>query len=181
MRMNLKSLPFTTAAAALIALGALNPAAQAEGLYLGAGVGGSHYKGDNLGGSATDRSNTGTKLFGGYQLTPNFAVEGGYIDLGKFKSSVGQLKASGAYLDAVGTVPLSGPWAATARVGVFNGKAENNLRGSDRGTNAKIGAGLQYAVDKNLSAQGDWERYRLDAGGTQANTDLYSVGVKYSF
>ena len=180
MRFTLKTLSLHSAAA-LLSLGALGTTAQAEGLYIGGSVGGSHYKGDNIGGAETDRSNTGTKLFGGYQFTPNLALEGGYTDLGKFKSSAGQLKASGVYLDAVGTLPLSGPWSATGRVGVFNGKAENSLVGSDRGSSAKVGAGLQYAIDKNLSLQGDWERYRLDAGGTKANTDLYSVGVKYSF
>ena len=181
MRFNLKTLPLTTAAAALLSLGALSTTAHAEGLYIGGSAGGSHFKGDNVGGAQTDRSSTGTKLFGGYQLTPNFAVEGGYTDLGKFNSSAGQLKGSGVYLDAVGTLPLSGPWSATGRVGVFNGKATSSLTGSDRGTTAKVGAGLQYAIDKNLSLQGDWERYRLDAGATKANTDLYSVGVKYSF
>lgn len=155
--------------------------AQAEGLYIGGSAGGSHFKGGSVGGVATDRSDTGLKLFGGYQLTPNFALEGGYVDLGKFKSSAGQLKAQGVYLDAVGTVPISGPWAAIGRVGVLNAKVDNSLVGSDRGTNAKVGAGIQYTIDRNLSVQGEWERYRLDGGGTRANTDLYSIGVKYTF
>jgi OOP family OmpA-OmpF porin len=155
--------------------------AHAEGLYIGGSVGGAHYKGSSLGGIETDRSSTGTKLFGGYQLTPNFALEGGYVDLGKFQSAAGQLKGSGVYLDAVGSVPISGPWAAYGKVGVFNGRAENSLVGSDRGTNGKVGAGLQYTIDRNLSVQGEWERYRFDTSGARANTDLYSVGVKYSF
>src|SRR5205085_1339549 len=31
-----------------------------------------------------DDSDTGYKLFGGYQFNENFALEGGYFDLGKF-------------------------------------------------------------------------------------------------
>lgn len=169
------------AGAALASTFALAPVAHAEGLYIGGSAGGSHFKGNNVGGVQTDRSSTGTKLFGGYQLTPNIALEAGYADLGKFKSSAGQLKSNGVYLDAVGTVPIAGPWSAIGRVGVYNGKVENSLIGSDRGTNAKVGAGVQYAIDRNLSVQGEWERYRLDALGTKANTDLYSIGVKYSF
>lgn len=169
------------AGAALAGNLALAPAAHAEGLYIGGSAGGSHFKGNNVGGVQTDRSSTGTKLFGGYQLTPNIAVEAGYADLGKFKSSAGQLKSQGVYLDAVGTVPIAGPWSALGRVGVYNGKVDNSLIGSDRGTNVKVGAGVQYAIDRNLSVQGEWERYRLDALGTKANTDLYSIGVKYSF
>lgn len=171
---------FAFTGASLLGLGLVGPA-QAEGLYIGGSAGGSHFKGDSLGGVETDRSSTGAKLFGGYQLTPNFALEGGYVDLGKFKSSAGQLKAQGVYLDAVGTVPISGPWAAIGRVGVFNSKVDNSLASSDRGTSAKLGAGLQYTIDRNLSVQGEWERYRLNAGGTRANTDLYSIGVKYAF
>lgn len=155
--------------------------AHAEGLYIGGSAGGSHYKGDSIGGVATDRSSTGLKLFGGYQLTPNLALEGGYVDLGKFNSPAGQLKAQGLYLDAVGTLPISGPWAAIGRIGVVNAKVDNSLVGSDRGTTAKVGAGLQYTIDRNLSVQGEWERYRLDAAGTRGNTDLYSIGVKYAF
>lgn len=169
------------AGAALAGNLAFAPAAHAEGLYIGGSAGGSHFKGNNVGGVQTDRSSTGTKLFGGYQLTPNIAVEAGYADLGKFKSSAGQLKSQGVYLDAVGTVPIAGPWSALGRVGVYNGKVDNSLIGSDRGTNIKVGAGVQYAIDRNLSVQGEWERYRLDALGTKANTDLYSIGVKYSF
>ena len=172
---------FALTGAGLLGSLALAGQAQAEGLYIGGSAGGSHFKGNSVGGVQTDRSSTGTKLFGGYQLTPNLALEGGYVDLGKFRNSAGQLEAQGVYLDAVGTVPISGPWSAIGRVGVYNGKVDNSLVGSDRGTSGKVGAGIQYTIDRNLSVQGEWERYRLDGGGTRANTDLYSVGVKYSF
>jgi OmpA-OmpF porin, OOP family len=178
-RARTRLLPLLTALGA--GLAGLAPVAHAEGLYIGGSVGGAHYKGNSVGGLDTDRSSTGTKLFGGYQLTPNFAVEGGYVDLGKFNSAAGQLEGSGVYLDAVGSVPISGPWSAYGKLGVFNGRAENSLVGSDRGTSAKLGAGLQYTIDRNLSVQGEWERYRFDTSGARANTDLYSVGVKYSF
>ncbi|GAP35621.1 outer membrane beta-barrel protein [Piscinibacter sakaiensis] len=170
-------------AAALVGLGASLglSAAHAEGLYIGGSAGGSHYKGQSVGGLETDRSKTGSKVFGGYQFTPNLALEGGYVDLGKFNSAAGDRKANGYYLDAVGTVPISGPWSAIGRVGVFGGKLSDSGIGSDRGTAAKVGAGIDYAIDKNLSVRGEWERYRFDALNTRANTDLYSVGVRYAF
>lgn len=56
-----------------------------------------------------------------------------------------------------------------------------SLGGAGRDTNAKLGAGLEYAIDANLSVRGEWERYRLDTGAGKANTDLYSIGVKYAF
>lgn len=168
---------------ALAGLGGIGSAgtAQAEGLYIGGSAGSAHYKGPSIGGVATDRSSTGTKLFGGYQITPNLAVEGGYVNFGKVKSTAGQLKADGLYLDAIGSVPLSGPLSAYGKLGVFNGKTQGSLIGSDRGTHAKLGAGLTYAIDRNLSVQGEWERYRFDTTGVRANTDLYSLGVKFNF
>src|SRR5476649_1967799 len=67
------------------------------GWYGGLNVGQSRAKIDDarimsnlLGGGATtasiddDNRGTGFKVFGGYKLNKNFAVEGGYFDLGKF-------------------------------------------------------------------------------------------------
>ncbi len=167
----------TTALIGGLGLGSL---AHAEGLYIGGSAGGSHYKGDDVGALGTDRSSTGVKLFGGYQLTPNLGVEAGYVDFGKFDSAAGSLKADALYLDAVGRLPLVGPLSAIGRVGLVSGKTDG-LGGAGRDTNAKLGAGLEYAIDRNLSVRGEWERYRLDTGTGKANTDMYSIGVKYAF
>lgn len=182
MTFNSAKYKVAVAGAALVAAFGLTGAAQAQstGLYVGGSVGGSHYKGNSVGNAATDRSDAGAKVYGGYQLTPNFGVEAGYADLGKFDSSAGRLKANGAYLDAVGRVPISGPWSAIGRVGVFNGKTEG-LGANGHDLNAKVGAGVEYAIDNNLSVRGEWERYRLEPATGRANTDLYSVGVKYAF
>ena len=155
--------------------------AHAEGLSIGGSIGSSHWKGDDVGAASTDRNDTAYKLYGGYGITPNFSVELGYANIGKFSSSAGSLKADALYLDGVGTLPLGNGFSALGRVGVFNGKLDSSLAGSDRGTSYKVGAGVQYDIDKNLGVRGEWERYRFDALGTKANTDLYSVGVNYKF
>lgn len=158
-------------------------AAQAQGLSIGGNVGTSRYKGDDVGGVATDRSDTGGKLYGGYQFTPHLGIEAGYASLGKFQSAAGQRKGTGVFVDAVGTLPLGNNFSALGRVGAFNGKLEDTFAGSsDKGTNVKVGAGVQYDLSKNTAVRGEWERYRFDAsGGTKANTDLYSVGLNYRF
>lgn len=155
--------------------------AHAEGLSIGGSIGSSHWKGDDVGAASTDRNDTAYKLYGGYGITPNFGVELGYANVGKFSSGAGSLKADALYLDGVGTLPLGNGFSALGRVGVFNGKLDSSLAGSDRGTSYKVGAGVQYDIDKNLGVRGEWERYRFDALGTKANTDLYSVGVNYKF
>src|SRR5205814_1885202 len=97
--------------------------------YGGIGIGQSRAKIDNdriraglLGSGFTtssiqdDDRDTGYKLFGGKKLSPNFAIEGGYFNLGKFGftanttpagSLTGNIKFQGVNLDAVGMLPLS--------------------------------------------------------------------------
>jgi OmpA-OmpF porin, OOP family len=180
MKSNKNSLKKIATAAALAGTLGLAGVAHAQGLYIGGNVGGSNYKGNNVGGAATDRSGTAAKVYGGYQLTPNIALETGYADLGKFKSSAGQLEADAIYLDAVGKLPLTNSVSALGRVGVASGKTDGR-GGAGRNGNAKVGAGLEYAIDTNLALRGEWERYRLDTNSGKANTDMYSVGVRYAF
>lgn len=174
----MKSIVNALAATALLAAFS---AAHAEGLSIGGSIGESHWKGDDIGGAPTDRKDTAGKFYGGYSITPNFGVELGYANLGKFSSELGSVKADGYFLDGVGTLPLGSGFSALGRVGVFNGKLDSSLAGSDRGTNVKVGAGVQYDFDKNFAVRTEWERYRFDALGTKANTDLYSIGVNYRF
>ena len=66
--------------------------AQDSGWYIGGNVGQSLSRIDNdqimsaigVSSIANDDSDTGYKIYGGYQLNRNFAVESGYFDLGKF-------------------------------------------------------------------------------------------------
>lgn len=156
-------------------------AAHAEGISVGGSVGPTHYRGDAVGGADTDRSDTGYKLYGGYSFTPNFGLELGYANLGRFRSGLGELKGDGVYLDGVGTLPLGNNFSLLGRIGAFNGKVDNSLLGSERSTNLKVGAGVQYDLSQNVALRGEWERYRFKAFGSSSNTDMVSVGVNYRF
>jgi OOP family OmpA-OmpF porin len=166
---------------AVTALAALSTAAHAEGLYVGGSLGSSHYKGETIGGVATDRSDTGLKLYGGYTINPNLAVEAGVVDLGKASSAAGTVKSSGLFVDAVGTLPLDKGFSAIGRVGLVNAGTTNSISGSEYGTRLKVGAGLQYQIDRNISLRGEWERYNLGSTSGNTHNDLYTVGVNYKF
>ena len=148
-----------------------------------------------------DRS-TGYKVYGGYQFNPNFALEGGYVDLGKFGFTAntlpagslnGDIRLRGFNLDAVGIMPLSEKLSAQARLGVTSMQARDNFSGtgavgagnpnpSKRETNFKIGVGLEYAITPNLGVRGDLERYRVnDAVGNHGHIDMVSIGLVYHF
>ena len=163
-------------AAALVAL-----SVQAEGLYVGGSLGTTRYKGSDIGGLDTDRSSTGGKVYGGYEITPNVAVELGYADVGKASSAAGDVKGHGVFVDAVGKVPLTGNLSALGRIGAFNGRSSSSLNGSDSGTDVKVGLGLQYDLNKQAGIRGEWERYRFKAFGTTADADMYTIGLNYRF
>ena len=149
-----------------------------------------------------DEKSGAFKLFGGYQLNRNFAVEAGYFNLGKFGFTsttvpagtlTGQIKLQGFNLDLVGSVPLTERLSALARVGVQNAQARDTFTGtgavvvtnpnpSQRATNYKLGAGLQYAFGPSMLVRAEAERYRVnDAVGNRGDINLYSVSLVFPF
>ena len=208
----------TSGSLSLLALAALiSPYALADdlGWYGGANIGRSAATIDDAritsglasGGLATssisdrDRS-TGFKLYGGYQFHRNFALEGGYFDLGKFGYTAntiptgtldGNIKLKGFNLDAVGILPITDRFSALGRVGLNYAKASDSFAGtgavsvanpnpSKSGTNYKLGVGLQYAFTEALGMRAEVERYRVnDAVGNKGHVDLFSVGLVYRF
>ena len=151
-----------------------------------------------------DDRDTGYKVFGGYQFTPNLGVEAGYFDLGNFSYRArtspagtlnGDIRLKGLNLDLVGTLPLAGRLSALARVGVTTVRASDAFTAtgavrmpyasaspSERSTGLKAGLGLMYDVTDSLAVRAEVERYRVkDAVGNRGDVDLLSVGLIYRF
>jgi len=190
-------------------------AADDSGWYAGANIGQSRAKIDDaritsslIGSGFTsvsisnDDRDIGYKLFGGYQFNKNFALEGGYFNLGQFAYTattvppgtlIGDIKLQGLNLDAVGTLPITEKFSVFGRVGVNYAEAKDSFGGtgavhvtnpnpSKRDTNYKFGVGLQYALTESLAMRAEVERYRInDAVGNKGDIDLVSVGLIYRF
>lgn len=145
---------------------------------------------------------TGYKLYGGYQFTPNVAVEGGYFDLGKFGYTAttvpagtlrGDIRLKGLNLDTVGILPLTEKLSAFGRIGVVFADARDTFSASGavtarmpsaskREANIKFGVGMQYAFSDALAMRVEAERYRInDAIGNRGDVDLVSLGLLYRF
>ena len=96
--------------------------------------------GFGVGAISDDDSGVGYKLYGGVPLTRNFAIEGGYFDLGKFSFSAttvpagtlnGTLKVpKGVNLDLVGILPLSEQFSIFGRVGVTRVQTRSSFTGT---------------------------------------------------
>ena len=149
-----------------------------------------------------DNRDIGYKLFGGYQLNKNFALEGGYFNLGKFGFTAttaplgtlrGDIKLQGLNLDAVGILPINEKFSAFGRFGLNYAQARDTFAGtgsvtvanpspSKRDTNYKLGLGLQYDFTEAFGLRAEAERYRInDAVGNKGDIDLFSVGLVYRF
>ena len=187
----------------------------APGWYIGGNLGGTRGdfnndalnstltgQGFRINSTRTDNTSTGGKVFGGYQLTPNFAVEGGYFDLGRYNYSSttlpaggfnGTSKPRGLNLDLVGMVPLSDRFSVLGRIGAAYTQNRgsfsstglvpfNNLNSSRNDTNLKVGLGVQYAITDALAVRGEIERYRVsNPVRNRGNVDMASVGLVYYF
>ena len=153
--------------------------------------------------SIADRErSSGYKLFGGYDLNRNVAIEAGIFDLGKFGYTAttappgtltGDIRLKGLNLDLVGKWPVTDKFSVMGRVGVANTRAQDRFVGtgavivtnpspSKRETNLKVGLGMGYDFNESLGARVEYERYRInDAIGNKGHVDLVSVGLVYRF
>jgi len=152
-----------------------------------------------------DDRDTGYKLFGGNKFNQNFAIEGGYFNLGKFGFTAnttppgtytGRIKLQGLNLDAVGILPVTERFSAFGRLGLIYTQAKDTFTGTGLGVavadsnpnpkksegSYKYGVGLQYDFTRALGLRGEWERYRVnDAVGNKGEIDMLLIGLVYTF
>jgi OOP family OmpA-OmpF porin len=151
-----------------------------------------------------DETDTGFKLYAGRRFNPNFALEGGYTDFGKFSAtrtvtapSAGSfgvsIKSSGFHVDAVGILPIN-RFDLFAKAGVIytTTKADFSSSGavSAPGNNkksefdGKYGFGASYRLSQALALRAEWER-ALKVGDPdktgEGDIDLLSVGLNWRF
>ncbi len=187
-------------AVALLALGGMVAAAQAtaQGFYVGGSVGKSDFDDGNavpdlITSGSVDGTDTGYKIYGGYQFNRNFGVEVAWVDLGQAKYSGtfqglpvtgGTVKTYGFNLSAVGTLPMgSSGFSFFGKAGLYSWEAKASdvtggspFSGKQNGSDLSYGIGGSYAFTKNLGIRAEWERFKA-----VDNIDLLSVGVVYQF
>lgn len=185
------------------------------GMYVGISAGESKSKFDNgataqslvgagvtAGALTEDERGNAYKAFIGVPLSPNWAIEAGYFDLGRFGldavtvpagTVTGTTRIQGLNLDLVGTLPITERWSLLGRVGAAYAETKGSVSGTGasgvsalssnkRDTHYKYGFGTEYAFTPALTMRLEGERYHVnDAMGQRANVDLISVGLVYRF
>lgn len=161
--------------------------------------------------SQADDKDSGLKLQFGWQVNQNFAIEGGYIDLGKFTYHAdatapivatrdGTAEISSWNIGVVASAPVSDNLALSVKAGVLaynldyhcqgTGIACPNPERSDDGTPPYYGVGINWQMSKDWFMQADYEVFtdigeKLNSTGstgtTQSDVTMLSVGVGYRF
>lgn len=192
------------AVAALLAAGCLAGSPvfaqmqQDTGFYLGGSIGNTQFDIDTgplvaAGATSvtTDDSDTGWKIYGGYQFHRNWGVEVGYVDLGSvgITGRVGAVPFTGNAdvtawtLALVGTLPINQSFDIFGKVGLYRWKNKASVSAAgiaaaadDNGTDGMVGIGLRYNFTKNFGVQVEAEHFAGDDTAT-----LYSIGLRFKF
>lgn len=187
------------AALAVMSVPALAQEQDSRGWYAGIGLGMSKFKGacDGVSGSGVscDENDTAFKLFGGYQVNRNFAVELGYTDLGKAKASFSgfgdvSIAASGFEALAVGIVPINPQWSLIGKLGLFRWDVDFNDgtglvgSGSASGTNVTYALGVGYQFTPKAAVRVEYQQYK-DIGDEnvtgKGDVNVIGANVLYRF
>lgn len=199
----------------LVALAIAQAASAADdsGWYLGAGAGQIDTADDaRLGvpdvpllNGRTDDNKLSWSLAAGYRFSPHFAIELGYVDLGRLEADVGDLtgnsdaragfgfSADGVTLALIGSFPI-GKWEPYLKAGVLYSTTEleysGSVSGNDFGARLKdddedalYGVGVRYAVNERVRIYLD-ATYFMEVGEPntgQANYLNFTLGVVWRF
>jgi OmpA-like transmembrane domain len=127
-------------------------------------------------------------LIGSVGITPNYAIETGYVNLAK-SSGMGNaanatFKEYAIPLRVVGTYNVTDTFALNGRVGV----AYMDGRLTEAGTTKKLyslgetfGVGVKFKVTNDLSAVIDYDRYYNRSGGLLIKQAQLTAGAEYAF
>ncbi|WP_279143882.1 OmpA family protein [Photobacterium phosphoreum] len=165
---------------ALLVSGAVN-AATDNPFYAGARLGNSFYDiKDSTNNIDLENKNLSGGVFAGYQITPWFAAEVGYTNLGSAtdKNSKGKFTAQGADLVGKYSYAINDKIDVFAKLGVFyyDWNAKNGATGSDNGFASTAGVGAEYYINNNVSTRVEYQYYK-DVGGA----DIQFAGVSLAY
>lgn len=158
------------------------------GWYLGASAGVATTNGNTSAGgmTMTDKTDTALSLRGGYRFNANWAVEGGYADLGKSKyrqagSPDGTIKTSVWHVDAVGILPLADKFAIFGKLGVAQMNYDDTGSKTNK-TTPHLGLGASYSLTPAVVLRAEYDDYgKAKFTGSDLRSSQFSLGMDYRF
>jgi OOP family OmpA-OmpF porin len=195
------------AIAATVGLMAAAPSVWAQqGFYIGAGGGFTLVEvadvpvtGATVTSRSKDEKDAAFKIFGGYQFNRYVGVEAGYVDLGKYSTTVNTTAGSmtidvsldGWFVEAVGLLPLANNFSLFGKLGTVWGTAKASARttgairvtgmGTDDDLSGKIGLGMQYEFANKLGIRAEYEFYGEVGGSNGGDVNYFGASLYYKF
>jgi len=183
---------FALVAAVAATLSTLPAAAQ---WYAGAGFGRGNLdvNGTDLTGLSNATVEDGATTWGlnlGYRFHPNFAVEAGYYDLGKYDFAgragvvnvTGNAKLESYSLSLVALAPLSDQFDVYGRIGYAHSKFKfsasgpiNSAFAADTQEEATYGVGAHWWFTRQVGLYGEWMK------NDKTKLDNYMAGIQFRF
>ena len=156
------------------------------GFYVGASVGQASIEIDD---DLFDGDDTAFKVFGGYNFSPNFAVELTYLDAGKpdetiLPGATVEFAVDALNLSALGRVPLGEVFSLFGKIGFASYDAEGTGRvnggvvyresGSDEDLSYGVGGAFDFGA---FELRGEYEAIDISDG----SFSVLSIGGLYKF
>ena len=165
--------------------------AHAEGAYIKASIGRSHYL--EIGDHADNVNPNGGSLGLGYIFNKNWDAEIGYTDFGTVKS-IGispqkSLKTQTIYAAGIGKLPITEAFSIFGKAGAAFNYSNLSSEGTSKEysktiTELLLGAGLSYQFTKEFAATLDYTHYgkgKVANNSAEFKLDQVSFGLKYNF
>lgn len=156
--------------------------------------------------TSVDDKDTAFRIYGGYRVRENFAVEIAYVNFGEFTSNstivsggsgvvVGEWSGYSLNAAALGMLPVADNLSLFGKVGLGYWNLDFDLTASgpggtlsasesDSGIAPLFGVGAVFDITQNLSIRAEWERL-LNVGDTnttgESDIDILSLGAQFTF
>ncbi|MBI3712471.1 MAG: outer membrane beta-barrel protein [Burkholderiales bacterium] len=183
-------------AVVLAVAGLMIGASASAQVYVGGSLGQAKTNVDCAGTTKCDKISATSKIFGGYNIDKNFAIEASYDWLGKIGAQTKEagvtadheIKAKSFELAGVVKHDFTDELSGFAKLGVARVTADgkSSLAGSKytydtSSTQPVIGLGLNYKISKEVALRGEFESRRVKLFDEKARVNTFTVGAQYSF
>jgi len=151
-------------------------------IYGGLGVGAARLRSSCSDGDSCKKDDTSWKIYGGYKINNQLAVQASYVDLGEFGSGNNKAGIRGISASVLSPIAINEQLSIFGKAGFF--KWETKTAQGDKITDIDptFGVGVDYRFNQNIAIRGEVDHYK-DLGLSKdnaANFQVLSVGVNYS-
>jgi OOP family OmpA-OmpF porin len=177
------------------------------GWYLGGSLGQSQADLDCTGTTSCDDKDSSWKIFAGYQMSRNLAVEFGYTNLGEvtattpsfFLPGFGTIPSANISIESsvwevsgVGSLPVADRFSFFGRAGLYMADTDVSLRfagppgvvdDSDDNIGLTLGFGARVDLTRNLGIRAEWQRYMDVSAGDfdESDVDVMALSLVWRF